>query len=66
MLGTSLVLLALAATGLAQAPAGYSTVYLTSNVNTSFVIQPKTATIGSAVVVFVLNVDCAIRDANTK
>jgi hypothetical protein len=51
MLALSVAFLALAATGLAQAPAGYKTVYLTSNVNTKFVIVPKAAKAGSTVVV---------------
>ncbi|CZR66291.1 uncharacterized protein PAC_16192 [Phialocephala subalpina] len=42
MLVTTILMLALAATGLAQVPAGYRTVYLTSMVNTKFVIAPKT------------------------
>jgi hypothetical protein len=44
MLATSILLVALAATGFAQVtpPAGYRKVYMTSNVNTKFVVQPKT------------------------
>lgn len=41
MLATTILMLALAATGLAQVPAGYRTVYLTSMVNTKFAIAPK-------------------------
>ncbi|KAI1370395.1 carbohydrate-binding module family 13 protein [Hypoxylon crocopeplum] len=51
MIVPSLVVLALAATGLAQAPEGYKTVYITSNVNTKFVVAPMTSTSGAAVVV---------------
>ncbi|CAK7199582.1 hypothetical protein SEUCBS139899_002265 [Sporothrix eucalyptigena] len=54
MIVTSLVVLALAAVGLADVsdvPAGYKTVYITSNVNAKFVVQPKAAKAGSAVVV---------------
>jgi len=53
MLATAVFMLALAATGLADVPAGYKTVYITSNVNTKFVMVPKTATKGSAIVVYV-------------
>jgi hypothetical protein len=53
MLGTAVFLLALAATGLAQAPEGYRTVYITSNVNTKFVIVPKARTTGSTTIVYV-------------
>lgn len=43
MLGSSLILLALAATGLAQvtAPPGYRKVYMTSNVDKKFVVVGK-------------------------
>jgi hypothetical protein len=43
MLGISVAVLALAATGFAQvvAPAGYRTVYITSKVDTKFVVVPK-------------------------
>ncbi|KAI3332076.1 hypothetical protein HD806DRAFT_479295 [Xylariaceae sp. AK1471] len=51
MLATSLLLCAFAATGLAQAPEGYRTVYITSMVNTKFVVVPKGRTTGSALVV---------------
>ncbi|KAK3899881.1 hypothetical protein C8A05DRAFT_36488 [Staphylotrichum tortipilum] len=51
MLGTSFLLLTLAATGLAQAPEGYRKVLITSNVNTKFVIVPKAATAGSTTVI---------------
>ena len=54
MLGASLLALALAATGYAQAPAGYRTVYITSAVNANFVVVPKSATAGSTLVVLVL------------
>ncbi len=53
MLATSLLVLALAAVGLADVPAGYKAVYLTSLVNAKFVIVAKTSTAGSAIVVFV-------------
>ncbi len=55
MIVTPLVLLALAATGLADVPAGYKTVYITSNVNAKFVVVPKAAKSGSTVVVQTLN-----------
>ncbi|KAK0719896.1 ricin B lectin domain-containing protein [Lasiosphaeris hirsuta] len=44
MLTTSFIVAALAATGLTQtvAPAGYRTVYITSAVNSKFVVVPKT------------------------
>ena len=53
MLGTTLLLLTLVATSLAQAPEGYRKVYITSNVNTKFVIVPKARTNGSTTVVYV-------------
>lgn len=53
MLVTSLLLCAFAATGLAQAPEGYRAVYITSMVDTKFVVVPKARTSGSALVVFV-------------
>ncbi|KAI6085314.1 carbohydrate-binding module family 13 protein [Hypoxylon rubiginosum] len=51
MYATSLLVLAFAATGFAQAPEGYKTVYVTSMVDTKFVLVPKTATAGSTLVV---------------
>ncbi|KAJ8107043.1 hypothetical protein ONZ43_g6860 [Nemania bipapillata] len=51
MLATSLLLCAFAATGLAQAPEGYRAVYITSMVNTKFVVVPKARTSGSTLVV---------------
>jgi hypothetical protein len=51
MLAQSLVFLALAATGLGDVPVGYKTVYITSMVNTKFVLEPKTAANGSTMVV---------------
>ncbi|KAI1180709.1 carbohydrate-binding module family 13 protein [Nemania sp. FL0916] len=48
---TSLLLCAFAATGLAQAPEGYRPVYITSMVNTKFVVVPKARTTGSTLVV---------------
>lgn len=53
MLVTSLLLCAFAATGLAQAPEGYRAVYITSMVNTNFVVVPKARTGGSTLVMFV-------------
>ena len=47
----ALLMFALAATGFAQAPEGYTTVYITSMVDTNYVIVPTTATAGSTVVV---------------
>ncbi|KAI0525949.1 hypothetical protein F5B22DRAFT_633309 [Xylaria bambusicola] len=51
MLVSSLLLCAFAATGLAQAPEGYRAVYITSMVNTKFVVVPKARTSGSTLVV---------------
>ncbi|KAK1761014.1 ricin B lectin domain-containing protein [Echria macrotheca] len=54
MLFTSIAVLTLAATGLAQTatpPAGYRKVYITSNVNAKFVVVPKAAKAGSTLVV---------------
>ena len=51
MLTASFFALALAATGLAQAPEGYRKVYITSLVNTKFVVVPKAAKSGSTIVV---------------
>lgn len=45
------LVLAFAATGLAQVPSGYRTVYITSKQDTKFVIVPKTRTNGSTLVV---------------
>lgn len=53
MLAGSIILLALAATGLAQAPEGYRTVYMTSMVDTQYVIVPIAAEAGSGLVVCV-------------
>ena len=53
MLSSSLLVLAFAAAGFAQAPAGYKTVYITSLVNAKFVVVPKASTAGSGIVVFV-------------
>jgi hypothetical protein len=55
MLGTSVLLLTLAATGLAQAPEGYRAVYITSNVDPKFVIVPKARTSGSTTIVKTFN-----------
>lgn len=56
MLFTTLSALAFAAIGLTQStmPAGYHRVYMTSNVDTTFVIVPKARTAGSAIVVYVI------------
>jgi hypothetical protein len=51
MLATTVLFLALAATGLSQVPDGYKKVYLTSNVNAKFAIVPKAAKSGSTTVV---------------
>jgi hypothetical protein len=51
MLTTTLLALAFAATGIAQAPAGYRTVYVTSMVDTKYVVMAKTRTAGSTLVV---------------
>jgi hypothetical protein len=51
MLATTLIALTLATVGFAQAPEGYRTVYITSKQDAKFVIVPKTATNGSALVV---------------
>jgi hypothetical protein len=53
MLATSLLMLAIAATGFAEVPVGYSTVYITSNVDATFAVVPKAATNGSTTVVLV-------------
>ncbi|KAH8898377.1 hypothetical protein GQ53DRAFT_777789 [Thozetella sp. PMI_491] len=70
MWATSFVALALAATCLADVPAGYRKVYITSNVNTKFVIVPKAAKAGAAIVVQTLNNKAEqqwyIKDGKTK
>ena len=53
MLAISSFVLALAATAFAQAPEGYRTVYITSAVDTKFVVQPKSSASGSTIVVLV-------------
>jgi hypothetical protein len=53
MLRASVLLLALAAVGLAQVPDGYRTVYITSNVDPKFVIVAKARTAGSTTIVYV-------------
>ena len=45
------IVLLLAAAGVADVPAGYKKVYITSMVNPKFVVQPKAAKTGSTVVV---------------
>jgi hypothetical protein len=65
MLATTFLVFALAATGLAQAPAGYRKVYMTSMVDSKFVIVPKSATNGSTIVVLVLpSLETAMQNAN--
>jgi hypothetical protein len=67
MLAATALMFALAATGLAQTvPAGYRTVYLTSLVNTKFAIEPKTATNGSAIVVFVSQHPTAVKETRSN
>ncbi|CAO2647180.1 Nn.00g081020.m01.CDS01 [Neocucurbitaria sp. VM-36] len=51
MLATTVIALALAATGFAQAPEGYRSVYITSKQDAKFVIVPKTRTAGATLVV---------------
>lgn len=51
MLSISVALLALATAGLAAVPSGYRQVVITSNVNSTFVVVPKTVTNGSGIVV---------------
>ncbi|KAH8847811.1 hypothetical protein MCOR27_010306 [Pyricularia oryzae] len=60
MISTPLLAIAIAAAvgstqELVAAPEGYSKVYITSNVNTKFVVQPKAASVGSTLVVQQLN-----------
>ncbi|KXX80056.1 Beta-galactoside-specific lectin 3 [Madurella mycetomatis] len=67
----SIFLLALAATGISQeAPEGYRKVYITSMVNTNFVVVPRSRTAGSPTVVQTLNnspeQQWYIKDGNTK
>lgn len=54
MLASSILLFAFAAVGLADVPAGYKTVYLTSKVDAKLTIVPKTATAGAIIQVSVL------------
>lgn len=64
MLAAALLMVALAATGFAQVPAGYRKVYITSLVNTKFVIVPKAPVkSGTTTVVFVSHPRCIIDDA---
>ncbi|CAN9227217.1 unnamed protein product [Alternaria sp. RS040] len=51
MLTITLLVLALAATGLSQAPEGYRAVYITSAQDTKFVVVPKSRTAGATLVV---------------
>ncbi|KAI4671775.1 uncharacterized protein J4E78_000271 [Alternaria triticimaculans] len=51
MLTTILIALALTATGLAQAPEGYRTVYITSAQDNKFVVVPKSRAAGATLVV---------------
>ncbi|KAF2463073.1 uncharacterized protein BDR25DRAFT_329913 [Lindgomyces ingoldianus] len=56
MLATSILMLALAATGLAQVPEGYRKVYVTSMVDAKYVMVPKAPPkAGSTMVVQTLN-----------
>ncbi|KAL6155113.1 hypothetical protein ACJQWK_00981 [Exserohilum turcicum] len=51
MLTTALLVLSLAVAGLAQAPAGYRTVYITSAQDTKFAVVPKSRTASATLVV---------------
>jgi hypothetical protein len=51
MLAAVALLFAFAGTGLAAPPAGYQSVYLTSLVDKTFAVVPKTPVNGSAIVV---------------
>ena len=54
MFVSSVLFLALAATGLAQAPPeGYRKVLITSKVNAKFVVVPKARTAGSTTIMYV-------------
>jgi hypothetical protein len=64
MLAASFLMFALAATGFAQIPAGYRKVYITSLVNTKFVLVPKSPPkSGTTMVVFVSLPHIAIEEA---
>ena len=56
MLTSSIFMFALAATCLADVPAGYKKVYITSLVDKTFAVVPKSAKTGSTVVVLVSQV----------
>ncbi|KAI1081508.1 hypothetical protein F5B20DRAFT_536246 [Whalleya microplaca] len=70
MLMTSFFVLAFAATGLAQVPEGYRTVYVTSMVDSKFVLVPTSPTSGSTLVVKTAanapEQQWYIKDGNTK
>ncbi|KAJ4377306.1 hypothetical protein N0V83_000130 [Neocucurbitaria cava] len=51
MLATTIIALALAATGLAQVPEGYRSVYMTSKQDAKFVVVPKSRAAGATLVV---------------
>lgn len=55
MLTTALLVLSLAVAGLAQAPAGYRTVYITSAQDTKFAVVPKSRTASATLVVYVFS-----------
>ena len=64
MLGSTFLMLALAATGLAQVPAGYRKVYISSMVDKKYVVVPKSAKTGSTIVVLVSHLLIATQKAN--
>jgi len=64
MLGSTFLMLALAATGLAQVPAGYRKVYISSMVDKKYVVVPKSPKTGSTIVVFVSHSTITMKKAN--
>ena len=64
MLGSTFLMLALAATGLAQVPAGYRKVYISSMVDKKYVVVPKSPKTGSTIVVSVSPPTGAMKKAN--
>ena len=64
MLASSIILFTLAATGLAEVPLGYRHVYITSNVDKTFVVVPTSPKNGSTTVVFVVLKYCFIEHTN--
>jgi len=64
MLASSIIFFALAATGLAEVPLGYRHVYITSNVDKTFVVVPTSPKNGSTTVVFVVLKYCFIEHTN--